>query len=505
MAALNDWLRMRADLSPSKVALVDRVGRRGEITYAAWNREVDRTARWLSERLGVGRGDRVAALAMNCVELLDLWFACGKLGAVYQPLNWRLTAVELAALVADARPVVFVYGPDFLEPVRVLREKAPGVRRWVALEAKAAEGDGALAEREPVADAPVTPAGVSPEDPWVLCYTGGTTGTPKGAVLTFRSVLANAVNTVAGWGIGAEDIAVLDAPLFHAGGLSVFTSPLVYVGGTSIVCRSFSADRVLELVAGRRITLLFGVPTMFLAIQSHPAFGSVDFSGLKLVITGGAPCPPPIFETFWTRGVDFRMGYGLTEAGPNNFGMPKEQVRRKPGSVGLPLPQVEVRIVQDGRECGVDEVGEILIRGPHVCAGYWEKPDETARTIVDGWLHTGDLGRRDAEGFHCVVGRKKELIISGGENIYPAEIEAVLAGHPSVAEAAVLGAPDPTWGEVPRALVVPKQEVTADQLIAYCLERLGRYKIPRSFTFVKELPRTAAGKIDRRASSALLT
>jgi fatty-acyl-CoA synthase len=502
MAAVNDWLRMRADLSPSKVALVDRAGRRGEVTYGAWNREVDRTARWLAERMGVRRGDRVAALAMNCVELLDLWFACGKLGAVFQPLNWRLTAVELAALVADARPAVLVYGPDFLEPVRALREKAPGVRSWVALEARAAAGDTALGDRESVADAPVAPAEVSPDDAWALCYTGGTTGTPKGAVLTYRSILANAVNTVAGWGIGPEDTAVLDAPLFHAGGLNVFTSPLVYVGGTSIVCRSFSADRVLELVAGRRITLLFGVPTMFLAIQGHPSFGSVDFSGLKLVITGGAPCPPPVFEAFWSRGVDFRMGYGLTEAGPNNFGIPREQVRRKPGSVGFPLPQVEVRIVQDGRECGPEEVGEILIRGPHVCAGYWEKPEETARTMVGGWLHTGDLGRRDAEGFHYVVGRKKELIISGGENIYPAEVEAVLAGHPAVAEVAVIGVPDAKWGELPRAVVVLKGEATADQLTAYCLERLGRYKVPRSFAFLKELPRTAAGKVDRRRLQA---
>ncbi|HEY8212162.1 MAG TPA: long-chain fatty acid--CoA ligase [Myxococcaceae bacterium] len=506
MAALNDWLRMRADLTPGRVALVDRVGRRGELTYARWNADADRTARFLAERLGVQRGDRVAVLAMNCVEILDLWFACGKLGAVLQPLNWRLTPVELQDLVRDAGAGVLIYGPDFASQVEVLRAAATPIKRFVALDPEAAGGDVRFSERDRVSGAPVRPAEVGPDDAWVLCYTGGTTGLPKGAVLTYRSILANAVNTIAGWGLTPDDCAVLDAPLFHAGGLNVFTSPLVYAGGRSIVCRSFSADRVLELVASRRISLLFGVPTMFLTLQAHAGFGSVDFSHLKLVITGGAPCPPPVFETFWAQGVDFRMGYGLTEAGPNNFGMPKERVREKLGSVGFPLPQVEVRIARDdGRDCAPGEVGEVLIRGPHVCGGYWQRPEETARAIVDGWLHTGDLGRVDGEGFHAIVGRKKELIISGGENVYPAEIEAVLAGHPAVAEAVVLGAPDPKWGEVPRAVVALKAQASAEELTAFCLQRLGKYKVPRSFSFLLELPKTAAGKVDRRRLQAELS
>ncbi|HVE85122.1 MAG TPA: long-chain fatty acid--CoA ligase, partial [Myxococcales bacterium] len=482
MAAVNDWLRMRADLTPDRVALVDRAGRRGELTYARWNADVDRTARWMGEALGVSRGDRVAALAMNCVELLDLWFACGKLGAIFQPLNWRLTPVELQALVQDASASVLVFGKDFASQVEVLRSAATRLKRFVALDEEAARpGDAVLSSRDAVSGAPVRPAEVGEDDPWVLCYTGGTTGMPKGAVLTYRSILANAVNTIAGWGLGPEDSALLDAPLFHAGGLNVLTSPLVFAGGRSIVCRNFSADRVLEMVAGKRISVLFGVPTMFLAVQAHSGFSSVDFSPLKLVITGGAPCPPPVFEAFWARGVDFRMGYGLTEAGPNNFGMPKERVRQKLGSVGFPLPQVEIRIVSEGRDCQPGEVGEVLIRGPHVCGGYWRRPEETARAIVDGWLHTGDLGRVDEEGFHAIVGRQKELIISGGENVYPAEIEAVLAGHPAVAEAVVLGAPDPRWGEVPRAVVALKAQATADELTAFCLQRLGKYKVPRSF------------------------
>lgn len=506
MAAVNDWLRMRADLTPSRVALVDRVGRRGELTYARWNADADRTARFLAERLQVGRGDRVAVLSMNCVEMLDLWFACGKLGAIFQPLNWRLSPVELQELVRDAGASVLVYGPDFASQVEVLRVAATPLQRFVALDAEtAAAADVRFSEREKVSDAPVRPAEVGPDDAWALCYTGGTTGLPKGALLTYRSVMANAVNTVAGWGLTPDDCALLDAPLFHAGGLNVFTSPLVLAGGRSIVCKSFSADRVLELVAGRRISLYFGVPTMFLTLQAHQGFGAVDFAPLKLVITGGAPCPPPVFEAFWARGVDFRMGYGLTEAGPNNFGMPKERVREKLGSVGFPLPQVEIRIVSEGRDCAPGEVGEVLIRGPHVCGGYWRRPEETARTIVDGWLHTGDLGRVDQEGFHAIVGRKKELIISGGENVYPAEIEAVLAGHPAVAEAVVLGAPDPRWGEVPRAVVALRRQATAEELTAFCLQRLGKYKVPRSFSFLAELPKTAAGKIDRRRLQAELS
>jgi fatty-acyl-CoA synthase len=275
----------------------------------------------------------------------------------------------------------------------------------------------------------------------------------------------------------------------------------VHIGGTSIVCKGFDVDQVFDLIRDRGVTITFGVPTMLIAMQQHPRWAEADFSKLKLIISGGAPCPLPVFEKFWERGVDFKTGYGLTEAGPNTFWLPKADVRRKPGAVGFPLFHVDVKIVRaDGSECDANEMGELLIRGPHVCKGYWNRPEETAKTIVNGWLHTGDLARRDSEGYYTIVGRSKDMIISGGENIYPAEVESVLHAHSIVAEAALIGVPDEKWGEVGRAIVVLHSgtTLTAEELTAFCQPRLARFKIPKSIVFVESLPKTAAGKIDKK-------
>ncbi len=298
-----------------------------------------------------------------------------------------------------------------------------------------------------------------------------------------------------------DDVTILNSPLFHTGGLNVFTAPLVHIGGTSIVCRAFNVDQVFDLLRDRGVTIAFGVPTMFIAMQQHPRWNEADFSKLRLLISGGAPCPLPVFEKFWDRGVDFKTGYGLTEAGPNTFWLPTEDVRRKPGAVGFPLFHIDVKVVNErGDECRADEVGELLIRGPHVCGGYWNRPKETAKTIIDGWLHTGDLAGRDSEGYYTIVGRSKDMIISGGENIYPAEVESVLHANPAVAEVALIGVPDEKWGEVGRAIVVLQSGavLTADALNAFCQPRLARYKIPKSYVFVDSLPITAAGKIDKK-------
>jgi fatty-acyl-CoA synthase len=433
---------------------------------------------------------------MNCTEYLDLLFACAKLGAILQPLNWRLSANELRGLLADAEPVVLVHGPDFLAQVQAVRSHAPSVRHVVPLvdSPERPSSDVLFSTREALPDSLPVEVKVEAHDPWVLCYTGGSTGLPKAAILTHGSIAANAVNTVVSWGLTSEDTALLNAPLFHTGGLNVFTTPLVYVGGTSVVCRSFDVEQVFDLVDRGAVNLVFGVPTMFIEMQRHPRFDSVDFSRLKLLISGGAPCPAPVFERFFARGVDFKTGYGLTEAGPNTFWLPASDVRRKPGSVGVPLFNVEVRLEGGGEE------GELLIRGPHVCAGYWRRPEESAKALEGGWLHTGDLAQRDSEGCFRIVGRVKDLIISGGENIYPSEVESVLSGHPDVAEVCVIGVPDPKWGETPRALVVrrPGSALSAENLLAYCDGRLARYKTPRSARFVDSLPRTAAGKVDRR-------
>jgi fatty-acyl-CoA synthase len=315
----------------------------------------------------------------------------------------------------------------------------------------------------------------------------------------------NSINTVMSWGLTPDDVTILNSPLFHTGGLNVFTLPLIHVGGKSIVCQRFDCDQVFDLIADGSVTLYFGVPTMFIAMQQHPRWETADFSRLKLIISGGAPCPLPVFEKFWEKGIDFKTGYGLTEAGPNTFWLPAEEVQKKPSAVGYPLFHIDVKAVRpDGSSCGAGEAGELLIRGPHVTPGYWNNPVETSKVIVDSWLHTGDLAQADEDGAYTIIGRIKDMIISGGENIYPAEVESVMYAHPAVAEAALIGVPDAKWGEVGRAIVVIKagETLTAEMLITFMQERLAKYKLPKTVVFTDSLPKTGPGKVDKIALQA---
>lgn len=498
---VTDFLERRAQLSPERLAIRDAISG-ADITYAAWHAQVSRTANYL-RALGVGVGDRVAVCATNSLAYLDLWMACGTSGAILQTLNWRLTSAELGNLIRDAAPTVLVYSGEFTESVNRLRSQVPSVRHFIALDALADPADRSLAERDAY---PVTLQAPRPDldwdSPWVICYTGGTTGLPKGAILSHGNMTWNSVNTVVSWGLDQDDVTILNAPLFHTGGLNVFTLPLIHIGGTSILCAGFDVDQVFDLIETGMVTLYFGVPTMFILMQQHPRWAGVDFSRLKLVINGGAPCPMPVFERFWAKGVDFKTGYGLTEAGPNTFWLPAADVRRKPGAVGFPLMHVDVRIARpDGGECAPDEPGELLIRGPHVTPGYWNNPAATAEAIRDGWLHTGDLAARDAEGYYTIAGRLKDMIISGGENVYPAEIESVLYRHPAIKEAALIGVPDAKWGEVGRAIVVvePGAPLSAEDLLAFLREHLAGFKVPKSVVFADALPKTGAGKMDKKA------
>jgi fatty-acyl-CoA synthase len=490
--AATDWLARRAELSPDRLALVD-AERGTRRSFREWNAAAGRAARGLAAA-GVGPGDRVAVLAENAPAVLDLLFACGKLGAVFMPLNWRLAVPELARQVEHARPRLLCCDAEHAGPGRALTAGASPPVPILSLDDVADAGEGTPPPRPPVALS----------DPWVLCYTGGSTGAPRGVVQTHGSITWNAINTCASWGLSGDDVAVANAPLFHTGGLHVFTTPLVHAGGASILCRRFDPDQVFDLVAGGEPTLLFGVPTMFQRLQQHARWPGADFSRLRLVISGGAPAPARLFEDFFARGVAFRTGYGLTEAGPNNFWLPPELARIKPGSVGYPLLHVEARLVDgavtiDRR----DQVGELELRGPHVMAGYHREPEATAAAVGEGgWLATGDLARRDADGAYWIVGRRKEMFISGGENVYPAEVENALCDHPSVAEAAVVGVPDPEWGEVGVAFVALRAAAGAaagdrSALGAFLAGRLARYKLPRRYEVLAELPRTGAGKVDR--------
>ena len=510
---VGDWIARRAALTPTKIALIDAINGR-VITYRGWDEQVNRTARFLREGLGIARGDRVAILAANSVDYLDIWFALGALGGILQNLNWRLAVPELKRILVDAEPRALVYSDEFAPQVDALRGAIPSIQHWVAVDTPCGSHDLALGLRSGYPAGPLPEVALTWEDPWVLCYTGGTTGLPKGAVLTHGCMAANSVNTVMSWGLTPDDVVPLVSPLFHTGGLNVYTLPLVHIGGTTVVTGGWDTELMFDLIEHRVINVFFAVPTMFVMMQAHPLWESADFSGLKYVISGGAPCPLPVFEKWWAKGVSFKTGYGLTEAGPNTFWLPPEDVQRKPGSVGRPLFHVDVTIVDPDTSmpCGAEEVGELLIRGPHVCAGYWRNPEATAATFrptkadPDGptWLYTGDLARRDAEGYYYIVGRCKDMIISGGENIYPAEVENVMHAHPAVAAAALIGESDARWGEVGRAIVVlkPGERLSETRLIGFLRTQLARYKVPKSVVFAAELPLTGAGKVDKQRLQA---
>jgi fatty-acyl-CoA synthase len=496
-----DWLARRAQLTPDRVALVDRTSGT-ETTYAQWNARANRTARLL-QRLGVGKGDRVAVYASNCPQYLDLFWAAPKIGAVLQNLNWRLTVHELRCIVASGGPKVFIYGPQWREPARELAASFTRIEHVIALDGPA-PGELELAERDAMNDRVEAPPALTLDDPWGIYYTGGTTGLPKGAILTHGNIAWNSVNTVTSWGLHAGHSAPLQLPFFHIGGPNIFMTPLVHVGGTTILCAGFDPEDTFDLVERAGITHYVGVPTMFQMLQEHPRWPTADFSRLELVISGGAPCPLPVMEKFWERGVDFKMGYGLTEASGNNFWLPPGEVRRKKGSVGYPNFHIDMKTIrEDGSACGSHEAGELLIRGPHVFAGYWNDPAATAATLQGGWLHTGDIAMRDEDGCYTVLGRSKEMFISGGENVYPAEIESVLLAHPGVSGAAVVGVPHETWGEVGRAFIVVEGHYDEAALRAFLAERLARYKLPRSIVVVDALPLTAIGKIDKKSLAAM--
>lgn len=493
-----DWLAARARLSPGKTALIDTLCGRRAVSYSDWNASANRTARYFSQKLGVTPGDRVAVLAKNRVEYLDTWFALGKIGGVLQNLNWRLSKRELAALVADAGPTVLVYDDACAELAASLADTA--ALKTVAFD-EPLPGSLSFSERDDFSPENLPGIDLPAEAPWVICYTGGSTGLPKGALLSHRAIFANAVNTVFSWGLRDDDVALLNAPLFHTGGLNVLTAPLVCAGATTVVTAGFNVEETFDAVESGGVTVFFGVPTMFIEMQRHPRWKSADFSRVRFVISGGAPCPLPVFEAFWEKNVDFKTGYGLTEAGPNTFWLPPDQVRAKPGAVGYPLWSVEVKTARpDGDECAADETGELRIRGPHVFSGYWNNPEATGAAFdADGWLRTGDLAARDADGCYRILGRLKEMFISGGENVFPSEIESVLHEFEPVAEAAVIGIADAKWGEVGAAFVALKSDslATESEVLSFCREKLAAYKIPKRIVFLEALPKTGANKIDK--------
>lgn len=465
---LGRWLRDRARTTPGRVA-IDYDGR--QVTYIELDEASDRLVGVLVER-GLVHGDRVATLTGNSPEHVAVFFACARAGFVLAPLSWRLTGPELAYQLADAEPAVFLVEDEYAELGSAtghdrtrLEWPRPGVR----------PPDPALGD-------------VADEDALLLVYTSGTTGRPKGALLTHANCFWTNLGFDLATGVSGEDVVLQVLPQFHCGGWNVQPLLAWWKGAKVVLERSFEADRCLRLIEEKRVTTMMGVPAIYLFLAQAPGFGKADLSSLRTAVVGGAPMPEALLDTWAKRGIDIVQGYGLTEAAPNVLCLPPEDARRKAGYAGKPYPFVE---------CELSAESELLVRGPNVFAGYWQNPEATEAAFRDGWLLTGDLAERDEEGCYRIRGRLKDMYISGGENVYPAEVEAVLHEHVAVADAAVVGVADERWGEVGVAAVALKQGVSAteEELLEHCRARLARFKVPRAVRFLDVLPRSGMNKV----------
>lgn len=495
-----DWLKRHAERTPHKLALVDSYTGR-QYTYAQFNERANRLASFFKEELEIQAGDRVSILAQNSSDYYEVLFGCGKMGAILNTLNWRLAEPELEFIIGDCAPRVFIYEPEFAEAVEALRPNID-CQYFVVMDDEGVEEDWAYED----ALAAGSPAGVEMprltyDDTWAILYTSGTTGRPKGAQVTYGNFFYNAIGIGMAVDLHSSDINLNVLPTFHAGGLGLYAAPTFHAGGTVIVMRSFDAAKLLRLIEEWRVTVILLVPAIYLMLSQFPEFESYDLSSVRSWASGGSALPPSIVDEFARKNIIIQQGFGMTETGPTVFLITKADAVRKAGSVGKPVMHTDVRIVdREGNILGPGEVGELCVRGGNVTTGYWNRPEATAEAIVDGWLHTGDAAKYDEEGFYNIVDRWKDMFISGGENVYPAEVENVIYQHPAVAEVAVIGVPHLKWQEVGKAVVVVKegQSLTEEEVIEFCQGKLARYKIPKSVIFIDALPRTAAGKVLKR-------
>ena len=453
----------RARITPDRIAIVER-GR--SWTYAELAARSDELAACLAH------GERVSTLTGNSGEHVALLFGCAKAGAILHPISWRLAPAEVAYQLDDAEPSVLVVEDEQralaeaaleLASMRPALELAPGAGRTRA-------------------------ARVANDDPLLLIYTSGTTGKPKGALLTHANCFWTNLSFDLATSLRADDVVLQVLPQFHCGGWNVQPLLAWWKGARVVLERGFDAARALDLVEREGVTTMMGVPANYLFMSQQPRFAEADLSSLRLAVVGGAPMPEALLDVWSARGVDIVQGYGLTEAAPNVLCLAPEDARRKAGYAGKPYPYVT---------CDLSHEGELLVRGPNVFPGYWRNDEATGSAFRDGWLLTGDVAERDDEGNYRIRGRLKDMIVSGGENIYPAEIEAVLHEHRAVADAAVVGVPDERWGEACVAFVVLAGQATEDELRKHCRAQLARFKVPKAFHVVDELPRNSMGKVQK--------
>ncbi|RVX38677.1 fatty-acyl-CoA synthase [Nonomuraea polychroma] len=490
-SGIGGWPARRAMMTPDRTAFVyeDR-----SLTYAEVHERVTRLAHRLRDS-GVRAGDRVVYLGPNHVAFAETMFATHMLGGIFVPLNFRLAAPEIDYMLGHSGAKVLIHAPQCAGVVEALTG-TPALEQIIPLEtceSWLAQGD--RTELAPI-DVPV-----AQDDIALILYTSGTTGRPKGATLSHANLIWNTCNMLIGVDVAGDETTLVSAPLFHVAALNQTLLPTFLKGGRSVIMPSWDVDACYDLIEKHGVTWMFGVTTMFAAFAGSPRWAGADLSSLRTLMSGGAAIPPALIRTYQERGLVFCQGYGMTETAPGATFLEASQSVRKVGSAGVPVFFADVRVVRpDLSDAPPGEPGEVLIQGPNVTPGYWDDAGATAAAFAEGgWFRSGDVAYRDEEGHLYIVDRVKDMYISGGENVYPAEVEAVLFEHPAVAEAAVVGVADATWGETGRAFVVvrPGHEVTGEELRAFLLTRLAKYKIPRYVTFVEDLPKTGSGKIQK--------
>ncbi len=488
-----DWLKQWAQLSPTKLALKD-VASGLEWNYADLYQGSQHVAARLHRTYQIDVGDRVAVLAKNSAHYVVLFFALQRLGAIMVPINIRLATPEIEHILKDSAARLLVAESNFLD----LHPKLATASRCQLLTFDQTHGWTTWLETRPLLPCPF--ADVAFSHPCKILYTSGTTGTPKGALVTHQMLFWNSVTTTLRLNLSQDDRHVAFLPFFHTGGWNVLLTPFIHRGATTFILDKFDAETVLKVSAQEKATLLFGVPTMMEMMARTPDFAGLDLSSIRYAIVGGEPMPVPLIKTWQEKGIPVRQGFGLTEFGPNVFSLNEQDSLRKIGSIGFPNFYVQTRIVDERDEdIGTDGIGELLLKGPMCTPGYWKNPEATQAAFSGEWLRTGDLVRRDSEGYFYVAGRKKDMFISGGENVYPPEIEQVLRKHPAVREAAVIGVADAKWGEVGRAFVSLKNQALPQDILAFCAQHLAKFKVPKSIVFLDELPKGDSGKILKRA------
>jgi len=496
MPGIGSWLTKRELLSEDREAVMEGPRR---LTYRELNRRVNRLATWLLNA-GLKQGDRCAYLAYNGIEVVELIFAAAKIGLILVPLNWRLAAKELSFILSDSGAETLFFDAEFTKTVEAFKKgKGLKIKRKVVIGGQAEEAEAyekALAQGSD--EEPETMEKVTLDTPHIIMYTAGTTGLPKGAVLTQGCSFWNAVNLELDMNFHPMDRDLLVLPMFHIGGIGLFTLPMIHVGGTVVIQRSFDAGATLRLLRDEKITLFFAVPAIFLFLIQHPAFSAEAFKNVRLIMSGGAPLPVSLVRRYHDVGIVLQQGFGMSEAAPSISTLPKDLALEKAGSIGRALFHVEARVVDENmKDVPPNGVGELVIRGPNVMKEYWNRPDATKEAFSGGWFHSGDMARMDEEGDLYIVDRKKDMFISGGENVYPAEVENAIFEMLQVAEAAVVGVRDERWGEAGRAIVALKTGATLSEteVLDFLKERLAKYKVPKSVVFVDQLPRNAAGKV----------